>query len=78
MIKEAEPPHYLVPLHSVSIYNAPPPFGAFNPHPVVSAVTMRLLVTGVIKTCGSYARQIVSPAADTQGLISVEKRPQSD
>lgn len=44
-----------------------PSFGPFYPRPVVSAVTMNLLVTEVIKTCGSHARQIVSPAADKQG-----------
>lgn len=67
MIKAAKSLCYLVPPHSVSIWNVytlPPPFGPFYPHPVVSAVTMSLLVTEVIKTSASCARQIVSPAAD--------------
>lgn len=70
MIKAAEPPCYLVPLHSVSIWNvifSSPSLGPFHPHPVASAVTTTLLITEVIKTCASHARQIVSLAADKQG-----------
>ncbi len=72
MIKAAEPTRYLVPPHSASIWNvffffSLPSFGLFHPRPVVSAVTTSLLVTEVIRTCGSHARQIVSPVADKQG-----------
>lgn len=69
MIKAAEPPRYLVPPHSVSIWNVgfPSLFRSPYPRPVVSAVTKTLVVTEVIRTRGSHARQIVSLAADMQG-----------
>lgn len=65
MIKAAETPCYLFLPHTVSIWNVDF-FGAFYLWPVVSAVTMGLLVTEVIKTCVSHAKRIVSLAADIQ------------
>lgn len=43
-----------------------PPFGAFYPCPNVSAVTLSLQASEVIKSCGSHAMQIILPAVDTQ------------
>lgn len=55
---------------TVSIWNVCgvffPPFGAFYPCPNVSAVTLSLQASEVIKSCGSHAMQIILPAVDTQ------------
>lgn len=66
MIKDAEPSCYMAPLHSVSIWNV-----GFSPLLVaficVCAVTTSLLITEVIKTCGSHVRQIVLLGRDILG-----------
>lgn len=69
MIKAAELPCYLVPPQRLSIWNVRfffVSFGASYLPLEVSAVTMSLRAAEVIKTCGSHARQIVSPAVDTR------------